>query len=74
MVTAGPAVPMHLMCHVGLQVYGLEPERNRIDVFDLLSDDRHIVHVGCRSAQRKSAKRPESHHLILVGRVQRMKC
>lgn len=35
---------------VDLQVYCPEPQSVRIELFDLLSDGRPVVHVGCRSA------------------------
>lgn len=47
---------MHLTCCVALQVYCPEPERGRIDVFDLLSDGGRIVHVGCRPGSGQKQK------------------
>lgn len=38
---------MQLMFCVDLQVACPEPDRGRIDVFDLLSDVRPVRHVGC---------------------------
>lgn len=65
MITAEAAILVCLMCCVDLQVYCRDLERDRIHVFDLLSDGRHTVHVGCRSAQSKST-RPESKRLIMI--------
>lgn len=55
-MTEEASVLVQLTCCVDLQVYW--PERDRIDVFDLLSDGRHVVRVG--SAQSKSTKKPKS--------------
>lgn len=54
---------------VDLQVYCPEPERSRIDVFDLLSDARHNFHVGCGNPRIKplcfDQRRSKNEALIL---------